>query len=579
MHKPFPKFMVVQKLESQNLSDDLQCSFNSFWDVLGDRPSHQIVMNESILMVYGDWINATDDYTVISDISEFISVVKGHCVFLFIKKETVQIATSYFSFLPVYYTTDGKFVSNNWEESAKKSDCQLDEMFVIESHLFNYPLGNATLYRDVKLLDSFNVLTLDELDVTSSELIDIRDWFPIKSDSNIGLSLLSQQFITSCSAYFTSKEELITFTSGFDGRTILATAIAQEKKVYTFSMGRMENDDVYNPQENANDLSIPFEAIDLVSKKYLDSFFESAKQMSKISGGRNGFLYPHFYYCSKLFEDHKVMQTGYCGSELFRALHIAGAVTSKEFVSLFLEKDDGKLAEIIFESKRLKFINPELINRNRSCLWEKVKLIRSQGLHFRSTNHFFYYFIFKEVFRKVFGFWTTAQFENKKVRTPFLDIDFVKLLLKSEFAGCNNSFFTHNPLKRYKGQLLYAQILKTLNSPLFFLMTGKNYTPEKLLSFQGQLSIVLPYVKKKIRKKTKSPNRDNLGLITGYKQSIGIIIESLESVSDIYSLVKVHESLNAMNSLMSEEERDMLFQIASLSLTLRDDEIDGPDRL
>jgi hypothetical protein len=91
-------------------------------------------------MVYGDWINATDDYTVISDVSEFISVVKGHCVFLFIKKDTVQIATSYFSFLPVYYTTDGKFVSNNWEESAKKSDCQLDEMFVIESHLFNYPL-------------------------------------------------------------------------------------------------------------------------------------------------------------------------------------------------------------------------------------------------------------------------------------------------------------------------------------------------------------------------------------------------------------------------------------------------------
>jgi hypothetical protein len=198
---------------------------------------------------------------------------------------------------------------------------------------------------------------------------------------------------------------------------------------------------------------------------------------------------------------------------------------------------------------------------------------------FNNTNHFFYYFIFKEVFRKVFGFWTAAQFENIKVRTPFLDISFIQLLLKSAYAGCNNSFFTHNPLKRYKGQLLYAQILKTLHSPLFQMMTGKNYKPSQLLSVQGQFSIVLPYIKKKWRKKKMVPNIDNLGLITGFKQSWKALNPRLDNLSEIYSLDDIQRASREMHPHMSEVERDMLFQIASLSLTLKDDEIVGANRL
>ena len=428
-------------------------------------------------------------------------------------------------------------------------------------------------------MDSFSVFEMDREEFTINTLVDIGGWFPKQVDDSIGLDALAQQFVSSIEAYFTNERELITFTSGFDGRTILASALAFKKEVYTFSMGRMENDDVYNPKSNAEELKIPFEAIDLASDKYQAEFFLCARRLSEISGGRNGFLYPHFYYCTDYFNSYPVMHTGYCGSELFRALHVAGAVTSNELVSIFLEEDEGKLREIIFQSKRLQFIQPNVIERNETALWERIDSIRSMRNEFNNTNHFFYYFIFKEVFRKVFGFWTSTQFENIKIRTPFLDMSFIQLLLKSEYAGCNNSFFTHNPLKRYKGQLLYAQILKTLNSPLFQMMTGKNYKPSQLLSFQGQMSIILPYVRKKWRKKKGVPYLDNLGLITGYKQSWTAIQSSLENVREYYAVDDVIDAYRDMHPYMSEVERDMLFQIASLSLTLKDDEIGGANRL
>ena len=579
MPRPNPKFLIFPKGQSVNSADTNQCSFNLHWDVFGEEPCHIIDLDQAVLMIYGDWINAISEFHGVFDLPSFVAEVKGHCVLLLIERERISIVCSYFSFLPVYYLPERKFIGNHWETIIAHSDCKVDETFIIESHLFNYPIGDATLYQDVKVLDSFTVLEIDGLEFKFKSLVDIRNWFPNQIDFSIGLEALAQEFISSCSNYFTGNDELITFTSGFDGRTILAAAMAFGKNVHTFSMGRMENDDIYNPKANAEELNIPFEAIDLSSKKYLSEFFHSSKRMSQISGGRNGFLYPHFYYCTEHFGAFSVMQTGYCGSELFRALHVAGAVTSKELVSIFLEQDEVELREIIFSSKRLRFIHPHVIERNEKVLWERIKSIRSQHDQFKNTNHFFYYFIFKEVFRKVFGFWTTTQFENIKIRTPFLDMSFIRLLLKSEYAGCNNSFFTHNPLKRYKGQLLYAKILKALNSPLFQMMTGKNYRPSQLLSIKGQMSIILPYVRKKWRKKKGAPFIDNLGLITGYKHSWTAIQSGLENVREYYSVESVIEAYKEMHPYMSEVERDMLFQIASFSLTLKDDEIVGPDRL
>jgi hypothetical protein len=566
------KFLIQRRVSGFSHNHQFENKFNLYWEVLGDNPNACISLLNGEVLLYGDCLNpyVFQDF---DNIGDAVKMAKGHFIVIFVQKDIIHVAASYFAFLPIYVTQSKQVVSNDWNWIVGHSHKEISEQFIVESHLFNYPIGNGTLYSDVFLADSFALITLDKEGFSSADFVNIEDWFVTEVDFSIDLKVLADKFIEKCQAYFTSDQELITFTSGFDGRTILANALAIGRPVHAFSMGRLHNDDVVNPKSNANDLGISFEAIDLAGKDYTNLFLETAKELSRISGGRNGFLYPHFLYCSKRYENFDTMQTGYCGSELFRALHIAGAVTSAEMVAIFLKEDEDDLIQFLFGSSRLKFLDPKMIERVKPHLIESIKSMRKKRVLFKNTNHFFYYFIFKEVFRKVFGFWTNAQFHHIKVRTPFLDFEFIQLLLRSEYAGCNNEFFTHNPLKRYKGQLLYAQILKNLKSPLFGMMTGKHYRPRQLLTFWGQMSIVLPYLRKRIKKKSAPLNIDNLYLISGFQSSWPEIQPSLLKIKQFYKIEEVTSAIKRMHPTMSEVERDMLFQIASLSLTLFDDEV------
>ena len=77
-----------------------------------------------------------------------------------------------------------------------------------------------------------------------------------------------------------------------------------------------------------------------------------------------------------------------------------------------------------------------------------------------SRNQKFYIFVFEEVFRKYFGAEMINQFKYLKNRTPFLDMEFFKAILQTGLAGIHSEFFENNPLKRYKGQVLYAHIIR-----------------------------------------------------------------------------------------------------------------------
>jgi asparagine synthase (glutamine-hydrolysing) len=543
---------------------------NQCWEVVGDHPNFLTSLNDSSLLIYGDCINADVFSDSTAKLEECLKKAKGHFTIVIVGSNQVKVAGSCFSFLPVYYSECHSIVSNCWETMTKFSRNEVSEVFILETHLFNYPLGDTTMFKDILLLKSFQCINL-EFDFTFYDIENLPEWFHSEIDNDLTTKELAKRFIETTKCYFTSSQELITFTSGFDGRTILAHALANNLSVQTFSMGRLDNDDVAIPKKNSLDINIPFEALDLSKEDFQTVLFDLAKELSSKSGGGNGFLYPHFIFSAKYYSRFETMMVGFCGSELFRALHVAGAVTSEEMVSIFRVSDDEELKSILFKSERLKFLKADIVERAKSQVWANVQELRKERVHYKTVNHFFYSFIFRQVFRKVFGLLTSGMFDNLKVRTPFLDFEFVQLLLRSSIAGCNNDFFTHNPLKRYKGQLLYAQIMKELNSPLLLLMTGKKYRPIQLLSPIGQLSIVLPFIMKKLNKQRNPVDVDNLTLVSGFKRSWDSINKTLIAVDQYYSIQKVRNAVENMHNSMSLTERDTIFQIASFSVVLHQD--------
>ena len=87
-----------------------------------------------------------------------------------------------------------------------------------------------------------------------------------------------------------------------------------------------------------------------------------------------------------------------------------------------------------------------------------------------------------------------------KNRTPFLDRVFLKELMRTVYAGIHSEFFEGNPSRRYKGQVMYARIIRKACPQLGKLMTDKGYNPDDLLSVSGKLHIARGYMRKQLKK-------------------------------------------------------------------------------
>lgn len=547
---------------------------------------HKTVNNEYSIFIgerYSDFLKLQDDTEIwaIGDCINFdllkasnrfspllIKSLKGIFYLIVIDNHGFQIYSSHFGLLPVYYSENYLTISNSLELIRKTEPLSsaVNKQFILESYLFNYPFKNLTYLNGVLRMDAFKGIVYKQGEIQLVDTDEIESWFPVYPESGRdNLKNLADIFHQQVKHYFSPGNNSITFTSGFDGRAIVSSALKHQVDFHSFSMGRPENDDVYNPMANAASLNIPYYYYDLGGEDYSKYYLELANRISNITGGFNGFLYPHFLYGTlKESANSDVLLTGYCGSELFRALHIQGAVTSAELVAIFVENDDQKLHDKLWNSRKLSFIHKNDFRHDFEALFEEIIDFRKQKSLFKNTNHFFYFYIFKEVFRKVFGSWTVAQFSEMSVRVPFLDYELIRAIIKTDLAGCNNDFFTHNPFKRIKGQLLYAEIIRQGSPQLFELFTGKGYRPSDLMTFAGNMRISLPYFKKKFDKRTKLKSLDNLGLVSNYLFNK----EFLKSEVDKLSFVDKGSYLKATASLHEytpETIRDLIFQTASLT--------------
>jgi hypothetical protein len=522
------------------------------------------------IIIIGDCINSHIINCESFYSKDLILKLKGIFIAFIVEENKFLIIPSLFGFFPVYYSTDYKTISNSIEQikNIEGKVVSLNKRFVLESYLFNYSFSNQTYLNGIYRLNSFSLISYHER-ISIERYSDLTDFFinnPTSGKNEI--ENLGSLFLTNIKEYFSESGNSITFTSGFDGRTILSSAIYHSVRFDTFSLGREENDDVAIPLRNSKDLNIPYHFYDLGCKQYAERYYLCAQKMSKITGGFNGFLYGHFLYgAEREKEVNDILHTGYCGSELFRALHIQGAVTSKELVSIFTVEDDLNLKDILWNSPKLAFIKKLEYRNEFEDIFTEILEFRKTKNNYISINHFFYSYVFTEVFRKVFGAWTLAQMQEMIVRTPFLDYDFVTALMKTDLAGCNNDFFTHNPLKRLKGQQLYAEIIRQSNSQLYKMKTGKGYRPIDLLTLQGKVRILFPYLKKRLVRQYIQPNLDNLGIISAYqchKNEIDNLYKNLEG----FEISRILDSSNKLNPYTSEEERDILLQTASLASIL-----------
>ena len=536
--------------------------------------NHQTFFKDKIkILIIGDYWNLPDfnqNQINSNDFLYFIKTTRGSYYYFVIESDNIKIFTGFLGLCPIYYSAENGIASSSFLLLKDlKLNYSISERYILESFLFNHTFFNSTIYSEIKLLSSHSSLNISPSAIVEEKFWDVAELF-VKDPLTIKESKkeLVNLFIYTVNEYVPKNGATISFTSGFDGRTIVSAAHFLKKNIRTFSFGKKENDDVFIPQQNALELGLEYLHIDAEAKEYLQiEYGQNAVEIALQNGGFNGFLYPHFLlFAKKCSQNHRYLVTGYGGSEILRATHIFGAITPKALYQVITIEDRVQLKNALLANESLRFLSDGIVNRNIDNLIDDIMQFKMKLNKLNTLNKKIYYYILNDTVKKIFGVWQFSQLRYINVRSPFLDFNFVKRLFETEFAGVYNDFYTENPIKRFKGQLLYALILNKTSKVISKQKTGKGYKPRDLLTITGNLKLIYPFLTKRLLRGVKPVNLDNLSIVSGIKLYENGVNKSKHN--ELFDEEYISFEMKELNPSTPENVRDALLNYHSIKLFL-----------
>lgn len=438
-----------------------------------------------------------------------INNLYGHYYYLFYDRNTRKFfaGNSLFSILPLYYVLDnGRLIlsDNAFSLGRYIGKETFSKRFILESLLFNYPLFNHSVIEGVSLLPSNSGIAIDRRGVKVTRHTAIEDLFCRKPlPMKISAGPMTDVFLQAVKKYLPEENYYTALTGGFDGRTLTAAGRYQERSFSCYCFGTSASYDLKIAYEVASKADIPFFAINLDDVYFRDHSLEAGKNFIISSSGTGTFTRAHYLFAAGLLAGKtRYLVTGNFGSEIFRAVHVPGVVISPNLYSVFSSGSPAEACQRLWSSSVMKWLNQAEMSSEKRHLESDIAGLPCFNAEHKdlSRNMQFYIFVFEELFRKYFGAEMICQLGLLNNRTPFIDIDFLKELLSTEFAGIHSGFFEENPFKRYKGQVLYAYIIRKAFPLLGQILTDKGYKPDDLISASGVPRIVTGYIRKRLKR-------------------------------------------------------------------------------
>jgi hypothetical protein len=559
--------------------------FNSSYCIINDWDSPQYYLTDAYkkyvtkhlkIFIGGDPIYIKNINHIFSgneiEIDKVLQQIKGH-YYLFIfddYKNQIWLSSSLFNFCPIFYfDNEDYFVASNNIKLLKQNinnSLKINKNFIAEQILFNYPLFDDTIYNDLHLLEANcyihkfdNKIKIYEHDILK------KIYYSINIEKAIDSDIIADSFVQNARDYFPENKIAVSFTGGFDGRTLVALSKFLESDFITYSHGTHSNQDITIPKIISKYEDIDYCPFYLDSENYVRSlFFTVGEEVINESSCYANLLRLHYYHVSKQLQskaDYNIF--GFCGSEIFRAVHMIGSHISNELFHFFNSQDESWIYKIL-ESWKWKILGKQIKNETSELIIDKLRRYKLKNINISSDNNrFLYKYIFEEVFRKIYGIQIYLILNNMSARTPFLDYEFINILFKTKYAGINNSFFTHNPVKRMKGQYVYAKIMQKTYPNMLNYATGRGYMPRDLLRYIGIINIIKHYYR---RRKQKQIDLDNLGIISGLNNHV-YLYNSRINESRLYSFSEIQNISNNIKYI-DEKQRDIYALAASTSTFL-----------
>ena len=477
----------------------------------------------------------------------------------------LKVFSSLFNILPIYYSVinDYVYLSSKITLIADKIEdyIDVDEQYILERYLFNYSLFNRTYFKQISTIKANHFVEVSDK-ITERKIFDISNLFvPKPQKGQKVIDELVDYFMEEVSSYLPNDYFSVSFTGGFDGRTLVALSKYYNRNFFTYSFGAFGSEDIDIPRHQASKLSIEYIPLHL-DDNYIDKSYNYGLELMNITEGHASLNRSHYLYAmEQISKKTNVVLSGTFGSELFRALHIPGVVISKNLVNFFAFESKDAWIKSIKLADEWKFLKKSFYKKEFECLIEELYDYHKENSEL-TRNRFFYKFVFDEIFRKYFGPEIIMQQYYLNSRCPYINFNFIQKLLKTIYCGVYSDFFSNNPIRRFKGQILYAHIIRKSCSEIFSMKTGKGYSPSNLLSNTGKLILIKNFLSKKINL-SSNKEIDQLSVEKVFRKN-------LNNINNIKLLNNLHDNDFFKKSLNSDKvhNRDLIYTIFSLNAFL-----------
>jgi hypothetical protein len=144
-------------------------------------------------------------------------------------------------------------------KKAIQDELSIDKQYLLERLLFNYSFSNRTFFSEIKVVNSNHFIQK-----INESMVEIPYWDPslyITTKPKKGQKVLediANLFYKNTLKYLPNCQYAVSFTGGFDGRSLVAASIHAGKNFITYSFGSKDSSDLSLPLQQAKELNIEY---------------------------------------------------------------------------------------------------------------------------------------------------------------------------------------------------------------------------------------------------------------------------------------------------------------------------------
>jgi hypothetical protein len=441
-----------------------------------------------------------------------IKYLKGIFIILFFD----TILNKYFIFrsksglLMAYYYADKDFLLISSCLDSIKSypgiNTELDSISIVEHSLFDFPLGNRTHYKFIKIVDNMSCLVYDLREVTQVQFYDYAKQICAKpiynwNDTYREVPDLFNKTVDLLSA---NKPRLNAgLTSGFDSRTVLSRLYIQKESVQFFTYGLPTGIDVRIAKKIVNKFGLRYKHIDFSDPLFSQEYQNNWDKLLFFSDGFGNLKRTNQIYAQRrLSEFSRNMITGYFGSEILRPISATDTLLRPNLIKLLLSKEFLPTLESIYIAEySKKFLFDQYLDVNKQDVMQDIAVTLAKTMMFPEVYRRTLHFMLSSALWKFFGQEFHSSRMYSMINAPYIDDDFIDFVLQTPVPELDNIAFKKQYKALQMGQLFYLPILEKNFKALTEIPTGRYYTPKSLKSRIFPMNVIIPYSRYRIEAK------------------------------------------------------------------------------